>query len=447
MTFPSYRNLKPSGIEWLGEVPAHWTVARLRFHADLNPSKQEVAGLAPTTESTFLPMEAVGEDGTLCLDQTRPLGELLSGYTYFAEQDVAYAKITPCFENGKGALMQGLKEGFGFGTTELTVLRAKPSARPRFLWWLTQSAPFRKLGESAMYGAGGQQRVPDAFAKDFSPAWPPLDEQGAITAFLDRETAKIDTLISEQGGLVERLKEKRQAVASHLLTTGLDPNAARKPSGVVWFPETPSHWNLVRLKSLVVEGVAGPYGSSLTKSMYTDSGYRVYGQQQVIPDDFSIGDYYISESHFLDMQRYEVQSGDVLISVMGTVGKAACVPEGIEPGIINPRLVLYRVNSVHISPKYLAAFINSHPAQAYLSLVAQGSTMDGLNMRTIEELVVPVPPREEQQTLLLAIEKETTAIDRLLTEAKTSIALLQEHRAALITAVVTGKVDVRGDVA
>lgn len=111
MSFPRYERYKDSGVEWLGEVPEHWEVKRLRFAAQLNPSKGEVAELDRETEVSFLPMEAVGDDGSLNLDRIRAIGDVETGYTYFREGDVTIAKITPCFENGKGAIMRGLLGG------------------------------------------------------------------------------------------------------------------------------------------------------------------------------------------------------------------------------------------------------------------------------------------------------------------------------------------------
>ncbi len=118
MSFPRYPEYKDSGVEWLGEVPAKWNMKRLRFVADFNPSKSEIADLDRTAEVSFIPMESIGEDGTLCLEQTRPIEQVSAGYTFFRDGDVTIAKITPCFENGKGAVMRGLTSGFGFGTTE-----------------------------------------------------------------------------------------------------------------------------------------------------------------------------------------------------------------------------------------------------------------------------------------------------------------------------------------
>lgn len=197
------------------------------------------------------------------------------------------------------------------------------------------------------------------------------------------------------------------------------------------------------MKFLVRESIAGPYGSSLTKSMYAPSGYRVYGQQQVIPDDFSIGDYYISEEKFAEMSRYRVSPDDVLISVMGTIGRAAVVPHAVEPGIINPRLVLYRVVKQLVHPRYLQAFLNNRTSQDYFSLAAQGTTMEGLNMTSIGELAVPLPPLSEQARILDFIRAEAEEIDALVGAAEHAVNLLKERRSAIITAAVTGQIDVR----
>jgi type I restriction enzyme S subunit len=123
VSFPRYPKYKPSGVEWLRDVPNGWKVKRLRFVANLNPSKSEIADLDRGTVVSFLPMESVGDDGVLSLDKEKTIAELETGFTYFRNGDVTIAKITPCYENGKGALMCGLTNGIGFGTTELIVAR------------------------------------------------------------------------------------------------------------------------------------------------------------------------------------------------------------------------------------------------------------------------------------------------------------------------------------
>ena len=163
--YPEYRD---AGIEWLGTVPSHWHTFRLRFVVETNSTKEDVRHLDPHTEVSFLPMEAVHEYGGIDLSSVKPLADVIDGYTYFRNGDVILAKITPCFENGKGALARGLCGGIGFGTTELHVLRPSFDLNARFLLYLTFSDHFRRIGTASMYGAGGQKRISDDFVPQFS---------------------------------------------------------------------------------------------------------------------------------------------------------------------------------------------------------------------------------------------------------------------------------------
>jgi len=177
MKYAPYETYKAGDSEWLESIPTTWTQIRGRFVMAANPAPVKVHQLAASDEVSFVPMEAVGEWGGLSLDRTKSLDEIGAGYTAFEDGDVVVAKITPCFENGKGAIAVDLKNGVGFGTTELHVLRSGKRLDKRFLFYLTISHTFRMLGESEMYGAGGQKRVPPEFAKNFRVPLPLLDEQ------------------------------------------------------------------------------------------------------------------------------------------------------------------------------------------------------------------------------------------------------------------------------
>lgn len=215
--------MKDSGLEWLGEVPEHWSIERIRRFVKLNPSKSELGILDKATEVSFLPMEAIGEEGTLSLEKTKPLSEVETGYTYFREGDVTVAKITPCFENGKGAVMKGLHNGFGFGTTELIVARPiEGKVIANFLYRLFSSSHFRKNAEGSMYGAGGQKRVPDDFIREFQTGLPPINEQIEIAEFLDSETLKFESLIKEATSVINLLNERRSALITAAVTGQID---------------------------------------------------------------------------------------------------------------------------------------------------------------------------------------------------------------------------------
>ena len=218
----AYQTYKDSGIEWLGEIPEHWEVKRLRHVSAVNPVKSEVAGWSSDTEVSFVPMEAVCEFGGLILDETRLLGDVYQGYTFFRDGDVVIAKITPCFENGKGSIAQGLINGVGFGTTELHVVRPSLELDVKFFFFVSISIPFRQPGEAEMYGAGGQKRVPDSFVRNYQVPMPPLKEQRAIAAFLDHQTARLDGLAAKIRDSITMLREYRTALISAAVTGKID---------------------------------------------------------------------------------------------------------------------------------------------------------------------------------------------------------------------------------
>lgn len=213
--------MKDSEVPWLGNIPAHWVPKRLRFCMKTNPSKGEIK-LDDDKLVSFIPMEAVGEFGGLNLDAEKELGEIGGGYTYFADNDVVVAKITPCFENGKGAIARGLKNGVAFGTTELHVMRSDDTLLPDYLFHLTMSHPFRCIGESEMYGAGGQKRVPETFLKDFRIGLPPVNEQQEISDYINKVNQKLDLQILKATDVIGRLTEYRSALITNAVAGKID---------------------------------------------------------------------------------------------------------------------------------------------------------------------------------------------------------------------------------
>jgi type I restriction enzyme S subunit len=194
-------------------IPHGWRRRRLRYDVTLNPKKSSL-NLKAETEVSFVPMDAVSELGGLDLSDIRALADVYDSYTYFAENDICIAKITPCFENGKGVVAEDLVNGVGFGTTELHVVRPDSALDSRFLFYITIAHVFRNFGVSEMIGAGGQKRVPEDFIKNWKPPLLPLETRRRIARFLDDKTARIDALIEKKRALLDRLAEKRQALAA-----------------------------------------------------------------------------------------------------------------------------------------------------------------------------------------------------------------------------------------
>ena len=215
--------MKDSGIEWLGAIPAHWNIRRVKWIADLNPnSTKKRTSLSADTPVTFLPMGRVGTEGQIDTREKVEASQVWNGYTYFRRGDILVAKITPCFENGKGAYLNSLPTEVGFGSTEFHVLRAKPSVHPLFLYRITTDFAFRQRGTESMTGAAGQQRVSADFVADYQVSLPPLDEQAAIAAFLDRETARLDNFVAKVHDAIKLLKELKTALISAAVTGKID---------------------------------------------------------------------------------------------------------------------------------------------------------------------------------------------------------------------------------
>ena len=445
MSFPRYPAYKPSGVEWLGEVPERWEALRLRFVVALNPSKQEAKEFGDHEVVSFLPMEAIGEDGSLRLEHEKQVAECLSGYTYFRDGDVCIAKITPCFENGKGAILRKLKGGIGFGTTELIVARPeKEKITKEFLDYLFRSQNFRRLGESEMYGAGGQKRVPDSFVRNFTAALPSIEEQTQVTTFLDRETAKIDALIAEQQRLTELLQEKRQAVISHAVTKGLNPDAPMKDSGVEWLGEVPEHWTVIPLR-LAARIESGHTPSRSREDYWID--------EECIFPWFTLGDVWqirdgkkeyvyetqekISQAGLDNSAARLLPANTVILSrtasvgFSGILGTSMATTQDFVNWICGPRLM----------PEFLLYVFRGMGKE--FERLKYGSTHNTIYMPDILQFRVPLPDLDEQLRIIEHLRDSMGKLDSSLDDLVKSQELLKERRLALISAVVTGQIDVR----
>ncbi|MBN2160253.1 MAG: restriction endonuclease subunit S [Spirochaetes bacterium] len=216
--------MKDSGVEWIGEIPEGWGVIRLRFTIIFNPKKSGITGIENNSEVQFVPMELVPDnDENLSLEQTAVYQDVRDGYTYFQDGDILIAKITPCFENGKGAIANNLTNCIGFGTTELHVLRPKQDMiQTKYLFYLTKLQSFREIGESMMKGAAGQKRVPELFIKDCYLPIPPLLEQKGIVDYIDESNNYTNSLISKIEKQIDLLNEYKQSLITAAVTGKID---------------------------------------------------------------------------------------------------------------------------------------------------------------------------------------------------------------------------------
>ena len=413
---------------------------RLKYVADLNPASRQDLLEAPDTEVSFLPMEAIGEGGSLNLDETRPVSDVRNGYSYFENGDVAFAKVTPCFENGKGALMSGLEAGAGFGTTELTVLRARQGTSARFLRYVVQSSKFRQLGAAAMTGAGGLKRVPNEFTRDFKAFWPPLPEQTRIANFLDEKTARIDALIAEKERLRVLVEEQFKARLGTAVVEGLHRQRRLVPAIKKGFESVREDWTLIPIKHIATAGG----GMTPSKEREEFWGGAI---PWVSPKDMKRFILHDSEDHITDeavsstsLRLHPVDS--VLIVVRGMIlAHTFPVAMNAVPVTINQDMKVLRANS-RMSAEYLAWMLRGL-APLMLSLTEESAHgTKALRTEQWGNQPVPVPSEKEQAQLVAQFRKWEREATELSAHLDQHILLLREYRSSLISAAVTGQLDI-----
>ena len=386
-------------------------------------------------------MESIGEQGELDCSSIRDVDDVENGYTRFFDGDVLVAKITPCFENGKGALVRGTLNGVGFGTTELHVLSPGSEIDARYLYYVTASDHFRRLGEAAMFGAAGQKRVPEDFVRDYRIPIPLLARQRAIVNYLDRETARLDALVAEKERLLTLLAEKRRTLITRAVTRGLDPDVPMRDSGIPWLDRIPAHWEVWKL------GHTASVGNGSTpnrnKAVYWTGGTipwlnsGVVNQSEVTGADQFVTAYAVQECH-LPL----VKAGSVLIAITGqgkTRGRAVVL--SID-STINQHLAFIQPEPSRLRPWFLRWALFA--AYDFLRSISDdaGGTKGALTCEEVANLRVPIPPSDEQAAILDHVAAFTGRFDLLQSTAERTIAIIKERRTALIAAAVTGQLDV-----
>lgn len=382
-------------------------------------------------EVSFVPMEAVGENGGLTLEIIKEKADVESGYTLFFDGDVIVAKITPCFENCKGAVATGLHNGVAYGTTELHVLTPREDLQQRFLFYVTISHEFRIQGEAEMKGAAGQKRIPEEFIQNFRLRVPPVQDQERIVRYLDRRTAQIDKLISEKEVMLRLLGEKAIARSARKVTHGLDHRVRLRPSYLTWLPEVPIHWTLKRGKLLLREiDERSSNGDETLLSLRMERGLVPHNDvsEKEIPSENLIG-YKIARPGEIVLNRMRAASGLVAVAP--------------QHGIVSPDYAVFRALD-SVDPEYFTLLFKTPLMQAVFRSLSKGlGTGESGFLRLYSEdflsIKLPVPPLHEQKAIVAELARERDRTATVETALEESIKLLKERRAALITAAVTGK--------
>jgi type I restriction enzyme, S subunit len=438
MSFPKYPRYKNSGVEWLGEVPEDWEIAPMKLLATLkgrlgwqNLRADEYTEEGPyLVTSEHLVQDRVAWDHCYHVTNERyamaPEIQLRAGDLLMMKDGAAMGKLGYVDELPGEACLN----------SHLLLFRPRDKrVTNRFLYYVLGSPAFavymgRERTGSTFFGIS-QQSI-----GNFSLAVPPACVVNDIVRFLDRETAKIDALIAEQQRLIELLKEKRQAVISHAVTRGLDPDASMRPSGVEWLGHVPAHWEVKSFQRCVaiaegqVDPEAAPYADlPLIAPNHIESGT---GRLVEVTSAAEQG---------AESGKYLCERGDVIYSKIRPALRKAC----IAPAQSLCSADMYPLRGMHgLLNAFLFWYLLSEPFSALAVLESERVAMPKINRESLKPVQLPVPPPAEQEQIVAYLCVETMKLDELSAEAEKAILLLQERRTALISAAVTGKIDVRG---
>jgi len=431
VSFPRYEKYKDSGVEWLGEVPEHWRLQPLWTHF----RRIKRAGFAEEELLSVYRDYGVIPKSSRDDNFNNPSDDL-GTYQLVEPGDLVLNKM----KAWQGSV--AISEHRGIVSPAYFVYAATHTANGRFLHYLMRSLRYISGYLSLSKGIRvNQWDIDPQYHSRMPIVLPSLSEQQTIATFLDRETAKIDALVAEQERLIALLAEKRQAVISHAVTKGLNPDATMKDSGIEWLGEVPEHWERVQLGCLCRQVSDGPHFSP----SYVDEGVMFISARNIRIDGWSLEDAkYVSEDDYREFcKRVVPEVGDVLYTKGGTTGIARVV-DFEERFQVWVHVAVLKLRKAIALPPFVAHSLNSIGCYEQSQLYTRGATNQDLGLTRMVKIFLALPPIKEQAAIVSHLDAETSRLDGLKVEVEQSITLLKERRAALISAAVTGKIDVRG---
>lgn len=440
--YPAY---KASGVNWLGEIPEGWGVAALKHSVSV-----------PITDGPHETPHFIDEGIPFVSAEAVSSGHIdfnkIRSHISQKDHDRYSQKYLPAFGD-----IYLVKSGATTGVTAivetdevfniwspLAAIRCNDEMVPKFVLHFLRSAQFQEAIR-LYWSFGTQQNIGMKVIENLQTVVPCKQEQTKIAAFLDHETAKIDALIAKQQRLIALLEEKRQAVISHAVTKGLDPTAPLRPSGIDWLGDVPAHWEVCRIKHLARTISKGTTPSTVGGEL-TSSGVRFLKAENIGKslEVSPLPEFYISELMDEQISRSRLCADDVLVIIAGaTTGLASVISKDLLPANTNQAVSFIRPEkSEHAF--YILHWLSTEFAQRTIWLGAVQAAQPNLSMESLGNIPIALPPSGEMQAILFSISAESHRFASLLQKAQSAITLLKERRTALISAAVTGKIDLRG---
>ena len=400
-----------------------WQLKKLSEVCQIKPPKKEARQILKDTDLvSFLPMSDLGIlSKEIYFKENKPLHQVSGSYTYFAENDVLLAKITPCFENGKLGIARGLTNGIGFGSSEYLVFRSKGEVEPEYLFYLFAQNSFRQAGARVMSGTSGHQRVPKDFIENYLIPLPPLSEQKRIVEILDEAFEGCDRAIANT--------EKNLANARELFESYLNGVVTQKGDG--WFEK--------KFSEIGGKVFTGPFGSLLHKSDYVENGIPLVNPaniegELIYPDTKKT----VTSDALERLKNYVLRENDIVIGRRGEIGRCAVIQKEQDGWLCGTGCFFIKTYE-NTNPIFLTHLIRSEPYRRKLEALSTGATMKNLNNKALSNLLIALPPKEVQNTLIGYLNNLSQETQRIEAIYQCKLAALQELKQSILHQAFTGE--------
>ena len=409
--------MKESGIDWIGQIPEEWEVTKLKYALLISNGKD------------YKDIEV--EEGGYPVIGSGGVFARARNYMYDGDVVLLGRKGTidkPLFYSGKFWTVDTM-----FYSTALNGNNIK------FMYYSSLLIPFSYYSTATALPSMTQSDLNNHVL-----CLPSVSEQQKIADFLDKKTAQLDkvkVLLEEQ---IQKLKDYRASLIYETVTKGLDKTAPMKDSGIDWIGQVPQGWGVSKLKFILEKGInsikVGPFGSSLSGDAIRSSGKWVYNQRNVLDNNFTETDFYISEAKCKELKNFSVSSGDILLTTRGTIGRVAIVPKKYCEGIIHPCLMKFKVDSKIVLPELIKYLFNDIPlVREQLNFLSNSTTIDVIYSYNLKNIIIPIIPIEEQYSTLEVLDRQTSDVDSLIKIKQKHIENINKQRQTLIYDYVTGK--------
>lgn len=423
-------------------IPDGWVFGILSDFADINPRLPNKAELLDDTKVSFIKMEDVSNNAVITNKRIRNYSEVSKGFTSFKNQDVLVAKITPCFENGKGGFADNLYNGVGFGSTEFHVIRSNEKLCSKYLYQFTNYSSFRLEAASNMTGSAGQRRVQTDFFKTYRMGFPPLPEQQKIAAIL----SSVDDVIEKTQSQIDKLKDLKAGMMQELLSPS-EGSRQSKVMGHAEFKDSPLGRIPVGWDVLTIDDFVTKVGSGVTPKgggkAYVDKGIPLIRSQNVYPDGLRLSDVcYITNEQHDKMANSKLKPNDVLLNITGaSIGRCYYLPDDFTEGNVNQHVCIIRLKKSLVNHVFLSLILNSQFGQSQIMSLQAGGNREGLNFQQIRAIKLAIPTLKEQEMIAASV----SSVDNKISVLRGKLKSTQNTKKALMQDLLTGKVRVQPD--